>query len=414
MHAGVMRDPLPLLPVALGLVAAGALLALSMGADGGGVLVMALAGSAAALLSSQRGKTAPEPAPASAETPPLPALYQHPGFAPLADALQQPLLLVEGGRVRAANAAARGLLGDFITGADIRAAIRHPAAADLLAAGQSTEPATAHLVGIGHAGQNWEMRATPLGETSRLIILIDHTGRDAVERMRADFVANASHELRTPLAAIIGYIETLSDPQAGGDQDLRRRFLGVIDTEARRMLRLIEDLLSISRIEAGKGQLPDTIIDLPDLVRQVVDELQATGDPRAGDITRDLIDAAPVRGERAQLSQLLHNILGNAMKYGRAGTPIDVRIEPAGRDMVLLSIADRGDGIPPEALPRLTERFYRVDSARSRALGGTGLGLAIVKHVAERHRGRLELASVEGEGTTVSIRLPLAQASQLQ
>lgn len=175
------------------------------------------------------------------------------------------------------------------------------------------------------------------------------------------------------------------------------------------MLRLVEDLLSISRIEASKGYLPDEVIDLAELIRDVAAEIAATTDPRGEDVALQLEGPAPVKADRAQLSQLLHNIIGNAMKYGRAATPIRVRLAPAGAQMVELSVADEGDGIPADALPRLTERFYRVDSARSRTLGGTGLGLAIVKHVVERHRGRLDIESREGEGTIVRVRLPLAK-----
>jgi two-component system phosphate regulon sensor histidine kinase PhoR len=239
-------------------------------------------------------------------------------------------------------------------------------------------------------------------------MLTDQTARDAVERMRSDFVANASHELRTPLAAILGFVETLSDPDAGNDPALRTRFLSVIDKEARRMLRLVEDLLSISRIEARKAELPAETHDLGRLVRDALAEIAAGGDARAQDIAVEGGDGVQVRADPAQMSQLVHNIVGNAMKYGHPGTPVSVRIVPTGPQMVELSVSDCGDGIPAEALPRLTERFFRVDSARSRTLGGTGLGLAIVKHVVERHRGRLDIDSIEGQGTTVRVRLPIA------
>ena len=245
-----------------------------------------------------------------------------------------------------------------------------------------------------------------------LVSLDDQSGRDAVERMRADFVANASHELRTPLAAILGYVETLLDPAAGADSALRARFLGIINNEAQRMQQLIEDLLSISRIEASKAQPLDEVLSLADLTRSVVAEITAGGRPRAADIALTLTQDGTIRADRAQLSQVIHNLIGNAMKYGRAGTPVRVALDTTGHGLVRLSVTDEGEGIPAEHLPRLTERFYRVDSARSRALGGTGLGLAIVKHVTERHRGRLDIASEVGKGTTVSLFLPPAAPAE--
>ncbi len=413
LPARPMRNPLPLILIALAIIAGGALLALLLGTPVTGTIILSVAAVAAVTVAITFIPASPA---TRRREPPVDALRQplhrHPDFNDLFDALQTPLLLVNAAQVRAANRAARDLLGDFIVDADVRTAIRHPAAADRLANPRTAGPGgVIDLVGIGRPGQRWEMRTFPLADGSRLVGLTDQTARDAVERMRADFVANASHELRTPLAAILGYVETLSDPEAGDDQGLRQRFLGIIDKEARRMLRLVEDLLSISRIEASKGYLPEDILDLGDLVRDVAAEIGATTEPRGDDIELAIGGPAPIHADRAQMSQLLHNIIGNAMKYGRAGTPVRVRIAAAGAQMVELTVADQGDGIPADALPRLTERFYRVDSARSRTLGGTGLGLAIVKHVVERHRGRLDIESREGEGTTVRVRLPVAKAS---
>ena len=404
------------LPLSAAIVAAllfaGALLAGSVGVPPLGLFALIGTGIAAAIAAAMLNTPilpAAEPLPTPAQPPAEPPLHRHGGFDALFDALPLPLLLVHDGRVDAANAEARTLLGGFIVGSDVRAAIRHPAAADLLAAPlPDEEGAISDLVGIGRAGQRWEMRIMPLADGSRLVGLTDLTARDAVERMRADFVANASHELRTPLAAILGFVETLSDPAAGSDAGTRQRFLGVIDKEARRMQRLVDDLLSISRIEASKGQQPEERINPATLAREVVGELTASADPRAADIALDITDAElTVRADRAQLSQLIHNLVGNAMKYGRAGTPVQLAVSPVD-GMVEISVQDQGDGIPREMIPRLTERFFRVDSARSRSLGGTGLGLAIVKHVTERHRGRLDIHSDEGVGTIVRVRLPLA------
>lgn len=405
-----MHRLIPLLTIALALLCLGAVVASTLGTPPEGILVSLVAAMAALLVMVSGVMEQPAPLRRELVSQPAPQpLHLHPQFANLFDALPSPLLLVSAAQVRAANRAARVLLGEFIVGADVRTAIRHPAAADRLANPRANSSGgTIDLVGIGRPGERWEMRTFPLADGSRLVGLTDLTARDAVERMRADFVANASHELRTPLAAILGFVETLSDPEVGSDAPLRQRFLGVIDKEARRMQRLVEDLLSISRIEARKAEQPTETHDLGRLVCDAVAEIITGGDARAQDIVVEGGEGVQVRADPAQMSQLVHNIVGNAMKYGQPGTPVRVRILPSGQQMVELSVSDCGDGIPAEALPRLTERFFRVDSARSRTLGGTGLGLAIVKHVVERHRGRLDIDSVEGQGTTVRVRLPLA------
>ncbi|WP_439538958.1 sensor histidine kinase [Sphingomonas sp.] len=333
------------------------------------------------------------------------------GVAEAIEAVFEPMLLVEAQRVAAANRAARALLGEHILGEDVRVAIRHPAAAERLLNPVDGAPGgPIHLVGLGTRDQRWEMRVRALSGGARVVHLSDRTGAHAADRMRVDFVANASHELRTPLASILGFIETLED--AADDPETRARFLKVMDNEARRMRRLIDDLISLSRIEAEKYRAPDDVVDLAALLAQVRDELSALAPARAADIALSLEDLPAVRGDRVQLSQLLHNIIGNAMKYGRAGTPVTVSLDATDSAMVRLSVRDESEGIAPEHLPRLTERFYRVDSSRSRAAGGTGLGLAIVKHIVERHRGRLDIASTVGEGTSVTILLPTAPVSE--
>ena len=244
------------------------------------------------------------------------------------------------------------------------------------------------------------------GEANVVLFLRDLTEARRLEAMRVDFVANASHELRTPLASILGFIETLRD-EAGEDADVRARFLKVMDDEARRMQRLVEDLISLSRIEAEKFRLPDSAVDLAQLVADVCAEVSDAAGDRGLDLVATLDPRlAPVSGDKAQLSQMLHNLIGNAMKYGRAGTPVSIDLKRDDLNMIRLSIRDEGDGIAAVHIPRLTERFYRADAGRSRSLGGTGLGLAIVKHIVERHRGRLDIASQVGVGTTVSVILP--------
>lgn len=370
---------------------------LAAGIEAGGI---ALVGAAVAAL------VAAPPAEHAATDmfPPAPAADS---IADAIEAIFEPVLLVTANRVIAANQAARTLLGEHILGEDVRVAIRHPAAAEQLLNPEEGPGGTPiQLVGLGARDQHWEMRVHTLPGGQRIVHLSDRTGSHAADRIRVDFVANASHELRTPLASILGFIETLED--AADDPETRTRFLRVMDTEARRMQRLIDDLMSLSRIEAEKYRAPDDSVDLPELIEEVQTELAALAPERAGDIVIDSDVVAPVRGDRVQLSQLLHNIVGNAMKYGRPGSPVTVSLRGAGESMVRLSVTDEGEGIGPEHLPRLTERFYRVDSSRSRAAGGTGLGLAIVKHIVERHRGRLDITSTVGAGTRVSIVLPAA------
>ena len=231
-----------------------------------------------------------------------------------------------------------------------------------------------------------------------------------VEAMRADFVANASHELRTPLAALSGFIETLQGP-ARDDPAARERFLGIMHTQATRMARLIDDLLSLSRIELNAHLRPDTQLDLVPIVRQVADGLQTLARDRGVTIAVEA-PAEPVHvlGDRDELVRLFENLIENALKYGAAGKRVDISVAPIDRPELRearVAVRDYGPGIAAEHLPRLTERFYRVDVGESRAQGGTGLGLALVKHILNRHGGRLTIESRVGEGATFTVRLPL-------
>jgi two-component system phosphate regulon sensor histidine kinase PhoR len=254
------------------------------------------------------------------------------------------------------------------------------------------------------------MTVTRLSDGSRLVRLIDRSEAHASEQMRTDFVANASHELRTPLATLLGFLETLSDESVAADAPTRSRFLKIMWDEARRMHRLVDDLISLSRIEAERFSLPRESVELLPLIEEVRAALSAVLEEKGAALLVDAGETEPVvLGDRAQLAQLLQNLLTNALKYGRAGTDVTVRFADAGPDMLRLSVIDRGEGIAAEHLPRLTERFYRVDPSRSRAIGGTGLGLAIVKHIVGRHRGRLDIRSIVGEGTSVHLYLPKPQ-----
>src|SRR6202162_2374434 len=235
-----------------------------------------------------------------------------------------------------------------------------------------------------------------------------------IEEMRADFIANASHELRTPLAALLGFIETLQGP-AKDDPAAREKFLGIMQGQATRSARLIDDLLSLSRIELNAHLQPSTPVDLALIVRQVIDGLQTLARDR--DVVIKVTappDALTVLGDRDELIRALENLVENALKYGAAGQRVDITLTRsqtrAGLPEVRLAVRDYGPGIAPEHLPRLTERFYRVDVADSRAQGGTGLGLSLVKHIVNRHRGRLLIESTPGAGATFTMHLPLRTA----
>ena len=328
------------------------------------------------------------------------------GVAELVAAFEDPLLLVRDRRVVLANQAARSLLGSHIEGSDVRLAIRHPAAAPHLAGEAEDGPVRIELMGLGELGRPWELIVTPLPDGSRLVRLADQSQQRAAEQMRVDFVANASHELRTPLATLLGFLETLQDDEAV-DAETRKRFVSIMFGEAVRMRGLLDDLMSLSRIEAERFAAPRDRVELIALVEAVKESVRPLADGRAIRIENKAGEAL-VSGDESQLGQMLNNLVVNALKYGRPGTPVRIRLEDAAPDLVRISVIDRGEGIPAAHIPRLTERFYRVEPGRSRSVGGTGLGLAIVKHIVLRHRGRLDIQSELGAGTTVSVSLPRA------
>lgn len=376
------------------------------------IIIMSAFGVVALAVVALEDHAAPQPDLSALERQRKRLLYQGraEAYQDVIDPITDPILLIRNAKVAAANPAASNFLGNHIIGEDVRVAIRHPAAADRLAnpnAEHTGEPIL--LVGVGSANQRWELRIHTLNDGLKLVQLSDQSSRYAAERMRTDFVANASHELRTPLAAIKGFIETLENPEAGKDEKTRIRFLQIMYQEADRMQRLVEDLMSLSRIEAEKYQLPSEPVDLATLVADVKGDFLNGRSKKDHDFQTSLPDNIPmVQGDYAQLSQLLHNLVSNAYKYGHRGTPVSVSIEPnRNGSMLRLSVTDQGGGIAPEHIPRLTERFYRVDKGRSKSIGGTGLGLAIVKHITERHGGRMEVNSELNVGTSVSIFLPV-------
>ena len=406
-----MFDRLSSLVIALTMIVIAAIFAALTGGDLLAIAIMAVAGFVGAgIIYSALPSAAPDrpgaPQP-PAETTPA-SLLRHPDFAHWVDQEKEPLLGTADNIVTIANDAAVRLLGRHIVGADVRTAIRHPAATDWLARIQGDTPLEpVNLVDFPRPGQRWTMRIATLSGSENIIFLSDRSAIDAADRMRSDFVANASHELRTPLAAILGYVETLQEMNGETDAPTRDRFLSIIEREARRMQQLVIDLLSISRVEADRFRRPTARVDLAAIVRTAIGQLSDSEPARAKDLVAKLGDSTqPMLGDEAQLSQLAHNIISNAMKYGHAGTPVTVELAREGNRVRLL-VRDQGDGIAPDHLPRLTERFYRVDEARSRSVGGTGLGLAIVKHIGERHQGQLDIDSEVGKGTQVSVTFPL-------
>jgi two-component system phosphate regulon sensor histidine kinase PhoR len=253
---------------------------------------------------------------------------------------------------------------------------------------------------------------TPGGLPDVLLMTFrDLTPLRRVEEMRADFVANASHELRTPLAALSGFIDTLQG-SARDDAAARQRFLPIMQAQATRMARLIDDLLSLSRIELNAHLRPETPTELVPIVRQVTDGLQTLARDRDVKIlVNPPAEPLIVLGDRDELIRVFENLIENALKYGASGKRVEIDFSrgetPDGLSEVRVAVRDFGPGIAPDHLPRLTERFYRVDVADSRAQGGTGLGLALAKHILNRHRGRLSIASVPGAGATFTVHLPL-------
>jgi two-component system phosphate regulon sensor histidine kinase PhoR len=340
--------------------------------------------------------------------------------AAILESLPDPLLvLAEDRTALRANRAARLLFG--VPAADARplpgdtgALLRHPAlagAVDRALAGGAAQAVDLVLpVPIARelAAQVIPLDP-PLADGGRLIVLlVDRTRERAVERMRADFVANASHELRTPLASLIGFIETLRGP-AEDDAEARRRFLGIMAEQSERMRRLIDDLLGLSRIELLEHQAPTGSVRLGELARSEAEAMGPILSARQVDLVLAVdkeARAAPADPE--QLGQVLRNLLENAVRHGRQGGTVRLTVRRAEqtRPGVVLEVADDGPGIPRQHIPRLTERFYRVDKGRSRSAGGTGLGLAIVKHIVNRHRGQLVIESEEGHGATFRVWLP--------
>ncbi|MBZ8119358.1 PAS domain-containing protein [Roseovarius sp. LXJ103] len=342
-----------------------------------------------------------------------------PDISSLLEAIPQPALLIgRAERIIGANSGASALLGGAITGRHFITAIRQPTVLDAIEDALRTHaPREArYLTNAGEADVTYTVTARPVDWGSMQAVLVcfeDITHLEQAGQMRRDFVANVSHELRTPLTALLGFIETLQGP-AKGDAVATERFLRTMAREAARMERLVHDLLSLSRVEAQERVRPRESVDLGALLTSVCQTLRPLTQDAGAALALTLPDAAiKVPGDADQLRQVFTNLIENAVKYGGQGGAVRItltQLEAAPalrRPAAAVTITDQGPGIDPLHIPRLTERFYRVDGHRSREKGGTGLGLAIVKHIINRHRGRLRIESALGKGSTFSVLLPL-------
>ncbi len=394
------------------------------------VLAMAIAAVAFARLGFVRSLPAPTAAAAAAPAGNSGASENNAGRArddfSIGDVVQRlpdPVIVTDqNGRIVAANGALETLFGVAEPRKHLASIIRAPQvleALDAALAGKGSQRAEFSILSTPE--QSFQAYIAPVeGEEGHpraaLIVLQDMTKAKRVEQMRADFVANASHELRTPLASLTGFIDTLRG-HAKDDPEAQERFLGIMAEQAARMCRLIDDLLSLSRIELNEHVRPSGSINLGDVIEEVTNALSPVAE--GASMTIDLVEPSSlpnVAGDREELIQVFQNLIDNAIKYGRSGMPITVELgtrragpgEAGPSPAVYVAVKDHGEGIAREHIPRLTERFYRVDVRRSRAIGGTGLGLAIVKHILNRHRGRLAIESKVGEGSTFTVFLPLA------
>ncbi|WP_238366608.1 sensor histidine kinase [Mesobacterium pallidum] len=335
--------------------------------------------------------------------------------ADLIEALPVPALLIgRDERLTALNGLARQLLGDRAVGWHYVSALRQPqlvgAIEEVFHTGERRVPRYRIRQGERDIEYDVHCALTPSGMV--VASFLDAGLEEQVSQIRRDFVANVSHELRTPLTALLGFIETLRGP-AREDAKARDRFLGVMETEANRMVRLVGDLLSLSRVESEERLRPRDRIDLAGLCRSCLNGLAPLAEDAQVTLVPDLPEGAVmVPGDSDQLRQVLTNLLENAIKYGGEAGRVVLRLTGPTEDpglrgpAVRLVVEDSGPGIDPLHIPRLTERFYRVDSHRSRQMGGTGLGLAIVKHIVSRHRGRLRIESEPGKGSRFSVTLP--------
>jgi len=336
-------------------------------------------------------------------------------LAAFADALVDPCLVLDSrSNLVHANGAARRRFPAISVGRRLTLALRNPQLLQAVEAAQGTGRVQTVEIHETLPSETWDkVVIAPLlrsGEhPDQLVMTVQSlTELKRVDAMRSDFIANASHELRTPLASLLGFIDTLLGP-AANDPAARERFLGIMRGQADRMSKLVDDLLSLSRIEMHQHIRPTATIELAGLLREVRDGLQTQAEAAQLDIVLSLPEGpAQTTGDRGQLYEVFENLLDNALKYGVGGKTVEVVLQPANKPGFAhqVSVIDHGPGVPPEHVPRLTERFYRIDAETSRKRKGTGLGLAIVKHIVSRHRGQLSIRSQLGQGMRVDVLLP--------
>ncbi|CUH41512.1 ATP-binding protein [Ruegeria atlantica] len=342
-------------------------------------------------------------------------------LAEIVSAIPMPTLMVDQTeRIIAANTEAKTMLGQNIEGRHFATILRQPQVIDAMEQSLRSKGTskTRHLSNDGAQDTTFELQCRYMNGVGAveggavMVVFQDVTHLEQAGQMRRDFVANVSHELRTPLTALMGFIETLRGP-ARDDAAARERFLQIMTDEANRMNRLVGDLLSLNRVESEERVRPREQLDLTGLLQSTLTTLRPLAEAANVDLTLDTSSGPiSVTGDSDQLRQVFTNLVENAIKYGGSGGSVDVRIQASERDTAMrgpavrVQIADKGPGIDAVHLPRLTERFYRADSHRSRELGGTGLGLAIVKHIVNRHRGRLRVESTLGKGSVFTVILP--------
>ncbi len=316
-------------------------------------------------------------------------------------------------RILAANPTAKTLFDSELQGLDFVRILRQPNALECLAKViKSRKSVQCELLLHQQTLRTFLANAAPLSDPSIevkhiLFTLQDISDRIDAEKARSAFVANVSHELRSPLTSLLGVVETLKGP-ARNDTKARERFLDLMQNEAERMSRLVADLLSLSKLEAKEHLPPKTKLDVLHVVQMVEKSLAASKPEYTNRIKIKAPKSIPlIRGDEDQLIEVFQNLIENALKYSEPGTPVFVTITHDAdlKNQVTVSIEDQGEGIAPEHIPRLTERFYRVDKGRSRQTGGTGLGLAITKHILNRHRAKLTISSQLTKGTAISVRL---------
>lgn len=324
--------------------------------------------------------------------------------------------ILDGGRIEAVNPSLSAIYPAATPGKPFALAIRQPAvivAVEQALAGGGARQAVVETLGGGRPTL-WQVTATPAATTQPRVLLVfeDRTALEESSQIRRDFVANVSHELRSPLTALTGFIETLKS-SARHDPAAQARFLDIMEREANRMARLVQDLLALSRVEADERLRPTQQVNLADVVAGVLSVLAAQIEAAGVTVTPTGFDAPlTVAGDGDQLRQVFTNLVENAIKYGGSGGQVTIAAEAVKDDpglrapAVRVTVADRGEGFAPHHIPRLTERFYRIDDHRSRQKGGTGLGLAIVKHIVNRHRGRLKIESTPGQGSRFTVILP--------